>query len=210
MSAGPTTTTRTSSGLVLAVLAVLAASQPLMTPDSSVMNVSMAAVASGLGTMITGGEAGTILGRRRAFALGLIFYAAGSLTTALAPDPGHGRRCRSDHWRRSDHLCILATCLRRSSRHRADDPAGPAQGRRRPTDEPRIWPPWAETPLTDPGLLSAPFMAGIQNNPAVPSSTLRGPSILTSHDRPWACCGGGPPVTECGVTTPAVKGCRSA
>ena len=38
--------------------------------------------------MITGGKVGTILGRRRAFALGLINYAAGSLTTALAPDLG--------------------------------------------------------------------------------------------------------------------------
>lgn len=38
--------------------------------------------------MITGGKVGTILGRRRAFALGLIIYAAGSLTTALAPDLG--------------------------------------------------------------------------------------------------------------------------
>ena len=87
------------------VLAVLAASQFLMTLDSSVMNVSMAAVASDLGTtisgiqtaitlytlvmatlMITGGKLGTIMGRRRAFRLGLIIYAAGSLTTALAPN----------------------------------------------------------------------------------------------------------------------------
>ena len=51
MSAGPTTTARTSSGLVLAVLA---ASQFLMTVDSSVMNVSMAAVAADLGATITG------------------------------------------------------------------------------------------------------------------------------------------------------------
>ena len=38
--------------------------------------------------MITGGKVGTILGRRRAFALGLVIYAAGSLTTALAPNLG--------------------------------------------------------------------------------------------------------------------------
>jgi len=82
---------------------VLASSQFLMTLDSSVMNVSMATVAADLGTtitgiqaaitlytlvmaslMITGGKVGTIMGRRRAFALGLIIYAAGSLTTALA------------------------------------------------------------------------------------------------------------------------------
>lgn len=97
-------TARTGSGLVLAVLA---SSQFLMTLDSSVMNVSMATVAADLGTtitgiqtaitlytlvmaslMITGGKVGTIMGRRRAFALGLIIYAAGSLTTALAPNLG--------------------------------------------------------------------------------------------------------------------------
>jgi MFS family permease len=94
--------TRSGAGLVLAVLA---ASQFLMTLDSSVMNVSMAVVASDLGTtisgiqtaitlytlvmatmMITGGKLGTILGRRRAFAIGLVVYGAGSLTTALAPN----------------------------------------------------------------------------------------------------------------------------
>ena len=94
--------TRPGAGLVLAVLA---ASQFLMTLDSSVMNVSMASVAADLGTtisgvqtaitlytlvmatmMITGGKLGTILGRRRAFALGLLIYAAGSLITALAPN----------------------------------------------------------------------------------------------------------------------------
>ena len=87
------------------VLAVLAASQFLMTLDSSVMNVSMAVVAADLGTtisgiqtaitlytlvmatmMITGGKLGTIFGRRRVFALGLLVYAAGSLITALAPN----------------------------------------------------------------------------------------------------------------------------
>ncbi|MDI3210995.1 MFS transporter [Arthrobacter sp. AL12] len=86
---------------------MLASAQFLMTLDSSVMNVSMATVAADLGTtiagiqtaitlytlvmaslMITGGKVGTILGRRRAFALGLIIYAAGSLTTALAPNLG--------------------------------------------------------------------------------------------------------------------------
>lgn len=87
------------------VLTVLATSQFLMTLDSSVMNVSMATVAGDLDTtitgiqtaitlytlvmatlMITGGKIGTIMGRRRAFALGLIIYAAGSSTTALAPN----------------------------------------------------------------------------------------------------------------------------
>ncbi|MFF2243361.1 MFS transporter [Arthrobacter sp. NPDC058130] len=104
MSAGAPTAARTGSGLVLAVLA---SGQFLMTLDSSVMNVSMATVAADLGTsitgiqtaitlytlvmaslMITGGKVGTIMGRRRAFALGLIIYGAGSLTTALAPNLG--------------------------------------------------------------------------------------------------------------------------
>ncbi|MFF2029271.1 MFS transporter [Arthrobacter sp. NPDC058192] len=104
MSAAASTAARTGSGLVLAVLA---SGQFLMTLDSSVMNVSMATVAADLGTsitgiqtaitlytlvmaslMITGGKIGTITGRRRAFALGLVIYAAGSLTTALAPNLG--------------------------------------------------------------------------------------------------------------------------
>lgn len=87
------------------VLALLASGQFVMTLDSSVMNVSMAVVASDLGTtisgiqtaitlytlvmatmMITGGKVGTIMGRRRAFGVGLVVYAAGSLTTAIAPN----------------------------------------------------------------------------------------------------------------------------
>jgi len=87
------------------VLAVLASSQFLMTLDSSVMNVSMPTVAADLGTtitgiqtaitfytlvmatlMITGGKIGTIIGRRRAMGIGLMIYAAGSFTTAIAPN----------------------------------------------------------------------------------------------------------------------------
>lgn len=86
------------------VLLTLAAGQFLMTLDSSVMNVSIAQVAEDIGTtvtgiqtaitlyalvmatlMITGGKIGTIIGRKRAFAIGCAIYAAGSLTTALAP-----------------------------------------------------------------------------------------------------------------------------
>ena len=89
------------------VLAVLAASQFLMTLDTSVMNVAIRQVAADVGTtvtgvqtaitlyalvmasfMITGGKIGTIIGRRRAFAIGLIVYGAGSFTTALAPNLG--------------------------------------------------------------------------------------------------------------------------
>src|SRR4029453_14008018 len=87
------------------VLVTLAAGQFLMTLDSSVMNVSIATVAKGLGTpvtgiqtaiplytlvmamfMVTGGKVGSIIGRRRAFAIGCVIYGAGSLTTALAPN----------------------------------------------------------------------------------------------------------------------------
>ncbi len=87
------------------VLLVLASSQFLMTLDTSVMNVSIKSVANDLGTtvsgiqtaitlytlvmaafMITGGKIGALIGRRRAFAVGLVVYGAGSLTTALAPN----------------------------------------------------------------------------------------------------------------------------
>ena len=86
------------------VLFVLATGQFIMALDSSVMNVSIATVAEDVGTtvtgiqtaitlytlvmaclMIPGGKIGSIIGRRRAFSLGCVIYAAGSLTTALAP-----------------------------------------------------------------------------------------------------------------------------
>jgi MFS family permease len=87
------------------VLLTLAAGQFLMTLDSSVMNVSIATVAKDVGTtvtgiqtaitlytlvmamfMVTGGKVGSIIGRRRAFAIGCVIYGAGSMTTALAPN----------------------------------------------------------------------------------------------------------------------------
>jgi MFS family permease len=87
------------------ILLTLASGQFLMALDSSVMNVSIATVASDLDTtvtgiqtaitlyllvmaslMITGGKLGQILGRKRAFALGCIIYGAGSLVTSLAPN----------------------------------------------------------------------------------------------------------------------------
>ena len=37
--------------------------------------------------MITGGKLGQIIGRKRAFAIGCVIYACGSLTTSLAPQP---------------------------------------------------------------------------------------------------------------------------
>ena len=100
VKAGDTTTTAAGAGLVLATLS---AGQFLMTLDSSVMNVSIAQVAEDVGTtvtgvqtaitlytlvmatmMITGGKVGSIIGRKKAFTIGCVIYAAGSLTTALA------------------------------------------------------------------------------------------------------------------------------
>ena len=88
-----------------AVLLTLTAAQFVMILDASVMNVSIATVASDLGTtvtgiqtaitlytlvmaalMITGGRMGAILGRKRAFTIGCVIYACGSMTTALAPN----------------------------------------------------------------------------------------------------------------------------
>ena len=94
------------------VLLTLGAGQFLMTLDSSVMNVSIATVAEDVGTTITGvqtaitlytlvmamlmipgGKVGSLIGRKRAFAIGCVIYGVGSFTTALAPnlarpDPG--------------------------------------------------------------------------------------------------------------------------
>ncbi len=89
------------------VLLTLASAQFVMILDASVMNVSIATVAKDLGTtvtgiqtaitmytlvmaslMITGGRMGAILGRKRAFAIGCVIYACGSLTTAVSPNLG--------------------------------------------------------------------------------------------------------------------------
>lgn len=85
------------------VIALLASAQFLMALDTSVMNVSIASVAEDVGTtvtgvqtaitlytlvmaslMITGGKLGAMFGRKRVFTIGIVIYAAGSLTTALA------------------------------------------------------------------------------------------------------------------------------
>jgi MFS family permease len=90
-------------GVAGVTLLTLAAGQFVMTLDSSVMNVSIATVAADVGTdvtgiqtaitlytlvmaslMITGGKIGAILGRKKAFLLGCVIYAVGSLTTALS------------------------------------------------------------------------------------------------------------------------------
>ncbi|MEZ5145187.1 MAG: MFS transporter [Acidimicrobiales bacterium] len=85
------------------ILSTLASAQFLMTLDSSVMNVSIATVAADVGTtvtgiqtaitlytlvmasfMITGGKIGQILGRKRAFSIGIVIYVSGSFTTAVS------------------------------------------------------------------------------------------------------------------------------
>ncbi len=87
------------------MLATLAAGQFVMALDTTVMNTAIATVAKDLDTtvtgiqtaitlytlvmaslMITGGKIGEILGRKRAFTIGCVVYACGSLTTALAPN----------------------------------------------------------------------------------------------------------------------------
>ncbi len=85
------------------VLITLAAGQFVMALDTTVMNTAIATVAKDVGTtvtgiqtaitlytlvmaslMITGGKIGQMIGRKRAFAIGCIIYACGSLTTALS------------------------------------------------------------------------------------------------------------------------------
>lgn len=86
-----------------APILVLAAAQFVMVLDTTVMNVAISDVVKDLDTsvsqvqlaitlytlvmaafMLIGGKLGDILGRRRAFAIGLAIYASGSLTTALS------------------------------------------------------------------------------------------------------------------------------
>jgi MFS family permease len=85
------------------VLLTLAAGQFVMALDTTVMNTAIATVAKDLGTtvtgiqtaitlytlvmaslMITGGKVGQMIGRKRAFAIGCVIYACGSLTTAVS------------------------------------------------------------------------------------------------------------------------------
>ena len=86
-------------------LIILAAAQFVMVLDSSVMNVSISQIVADLDTTVTGVQAaitaytlvmaafmlvgaklGDILGRDRAFAIGLAVYGLGSLTTSLSPN----------------------------------------------------------------------------------------------------------------------------
>src|SRR5947209_3178870 len=91
------------AGAAQIVLITLAAGQFVMALDTTVMNTAIATVAKDVGTtvtgvqtaitlytlvmaslMITGGKVGQMIGRKRAFAIGCIIYACGSLTTALS------------------------------------------------------------------------------------------------------------------------------
>jgi len=86
-----------------AVLAVLAAAQFLMVLDQAVMNVAISQLVEDFdttvttiqavialyaltmaGLMLTGGKIGDIIGRRRAFVIGLSIYAVGSALTAAS------------------------------------------------------------------------------------------------------------------------------
>ena len=86
-------------------LLMLASAQFVMVLDTSVMNVAISQIVEDLDTsiqgvqtaitmytlvmaafMLLGAKLGDILGRNRAFAIGLVVYGVGSLTTALSPD----------------------------------------------------------------------------------------------------------------------------
>ncbi|UDY35156.1 MFS transporter [Dermatobacter hominis] len=88
-------------------LVALATAQFVMVLDQSVMNVSISQLVDDFDTtvptiqavitlyclvmamlMLTGGKIGDIIGRRKAFVIGLVIYAVGSTTTALAPTVG--------------------------------------------------------------------------------------------------------------------------
>src|SRR3954465_15208150 len=89
------------------IVLLLSTAQFIMVLDSTVMNVSISQVVKDLHTtvpnlqlaitaytlvmaafMLTGAKLGDILGRRRAFAIGLAIYGLGSLITALSPSIG--------------------------------------------------------------------------------------------------------------------------
>ena len=86
-------------------LVILAAAQFVMVLDQAVMNVSISQLVEDLDTtvtaiqavitlyslvmamlMVTGGKIGDLIGRRRAFIVGLSIYSVGSLITSVAPN----------------------------------------------------------------------------------------------------------------------------
>ena len=137
------------------VLLTLAAGQFVMALDTTVMNTAIATVAKDLDTtvtgiqtaitlytlvmaslMITGGKIGSILGRKRAFAIGCVIYASGSLTTSTARwrrGPAWSRRIISSR-SFSPRTSIARRSCKRSeitSRPTASRPTGPVFGTRR-------------------------------------------------------------------------------
>lgn len=87
------------------VLTLLAMAQLILTLDSTVMNVSISTLVKDLNTtvsavqsaiafytlvmaafMIAGAKVGDIIGRKRAFVIGLIIYGCGSFITSIAPN----------------------------------------------------------------------------------------------------------------------------
>jgi MFS family permease len=94
-------------GLDWGPISILAAAQFVMVLDSSVMNVSISQIVDDLDTtvqgvqlaitfytlvmaalMLAGAKLGDILGRDKAFAIGLGIYGLGSFTTAISPNLG--------------------------------------------------------------------------------------------------------------------------
>lgn len=90
-----------------AVIAMLAAAQFIMVLDTTVMNVSISQIVVDLNTtvvglqtaitlytlvmaafMLIGGKLGDRWGAKRGYAIGMLIYGTGSLTTALAPNLG--------------------------------------------------------------------------------------------------------------------------
>lgn len=93
-----------SSSMML-LLVIMSAAQFIFTLDMTMMNVSISTLVKDLNTttagvqgaitfytlvmaafMIAGAKVGDIIGRRRAFFIGLCIYGVGSLTTSLAPN----------------------------------------------------------------------------------------------------------------------------
>lgn len=100
-----TGTAGTASRTAWGPLVILAAAQFVMVLDQAVMNVSISQLTVDLDTdvtaiqgvitlyslvmamlMVTGGKIGDLIGRRRAFTVGLCVYAVGSTVTALSPN----------------------------------------------------------------------------------------------------------------------------
>ena len=135
------------------VLLTLASGQFLMTLDSSVMNVAIATVAEDVGTtvtgiqsaitlytlvmamlMVAGGKIGSMIGRRRAFAIGCVIYGIGSLhhRTRAEPDRADSRLVGARRHRCRPHPPGDRRSRRRKLPARGQTPRlRPGDGRRR-------------------------------------------------------------------------------